>query len=88
MPRTTQPFVNVLRDTFGVAPEKAPLLGQAYLMMLLAWITGSRLVTNITKAVCLPTPDEVAEFKKSFQKKQAQKDADDVKRAEISQTTK
>lgn len=56
--------------------------------MLLAWITGSRLVTNITKAVCLPTPDEVAEFKKSFQTKQAQKDADDVKRAEISQTTK
>ena len=54
--------------------------------MLLAWITGARLVTNITKAVCIPTPDEVAEFKQRFQKKQAQKDADDVKRAETSQT--
>lgn len=55
-------------------------------MMLLAWITGARLVTNITKDVCIPTPDEVAEFKQHFQKKQAQKDTDDVKRAEISQS--
>lgn len=82
VPRAIAPFENVLRDTFGVPPEKAPMLGQGYVMMLLAWIMASRMVTSINKTVCIPTPDEVAEFKKHFQVKQATKDADEVKRNE------
>lgn len=87
VPRVTQPFENVLRDTFGVAPEKAPMLGQAYLMMLLAWVMIARLVGSISKSVCIPTPDEVAQFKARFQKKQAKKDADEAKKSETLPST-
>lgn len=85
LPSVIAPFVNVLRDTFGVSPEKAPILGQGYVMMLLAWIMASRMVTSIHKTVCVPTPDEVAEFKKHFQVKQVEKDADEAKRNETAQ---
>jgi hypothetical protein len=29
VPRVVQPFIHVLQDTFGVPPEKAPMMGQA-----------------------------------------------------------
>lgn len=80
VPRVREPFENVLRDVLGVAPEKAPMLAMGYVMMLLAWIMGARAVGNVQKAVCIPTPDEVAEFKAHFQKKAAAGDAKDAKR--------
>lgn len=75
------PFENVLRDSFGVAPEKAGYLGMGYIMMLLSWITGARLVGTIQKAVCVPTVDEVTEFKKHFQKKAAATEAQEEARS-------
>jgi hypothetical protein len=75
VPTVLAPFENVLRDTFGVSPEKAPILGLGYIMMLVAWITGARAVGEIQKAVCIPTVDEVAAFKAHFQSKAAKSDA-------------
>ena len=82
VPAVGRPFENVLRDTFGVAPDKAPVLGTAYLMMLVSWIMGARAVGNIRKSVCIPTPDEVAEFKARLQKKVAKEEAKEEKRNE------
>lgn len=75
------PFENVIRDTFGVPAEKAPMIGLGYIMMLAAWITGARLVGAIQKAVCVPTVDEVTEFKKHFQKKAAKTEEQEEARA-------
>jgi hypothetical protein len=80
VPSTVQPFINVLQDTFGVTPERAPMLGMGYLMMLVAWVSGSQTVGRITAKVCVPTVDEVAEFKRRIQNKQAQKDLKESKR--------
>jgi len=80
IPSVLHPFENVLRDTFGVSPEKAPMLGLGYIMMLISWVTGARAVGSIQKTVCIPTVDEVAAFKAHFQKKVAVKDADEEKR--------
>jgi hypothetical protein len=80
VPTILRPFENVLRDTFGVTPDKAPILGLGYIMMLVAWITGARAVGSIQKTVCIPTVDEVAAFKAHFQKKAAKGDADEEKR--------
>ena len=82
VPAVGRPFENVLRDTFGVAPDKASVLGTAYLMMLVSWIMGARAVGNIRKSVCIPTPDEVAEFKARLQKKVAKEEAKEEKRNE------
>jgi len=75
VPAVQLPFENVMRDTFGVSPEKAPLLGLSYIMMLVAWVTGSIAIGSIQKSVCIPTVDEVAAFKAHFQSKVAKKDA-------------
>lgn len=82
VPAVGRPFENVLRDTFGVAADKAPMLGTAYLMMLVSWIMGARAVGNIRKTVCIPTPDEVAEFKAHLQKKVAKEEKKEEKRNE------
>lgn len=82
VPAVGRPFENVLRDTLGVSPEQAPMLGTAYLMMLVSWIMGARAVGNIRKSVCIPTPDEVAEFKARLQKKVAKEEAKEEKRNE------
>jgi hypothetical protein len=81
VPAIVRPFENVLRDTFGVSPTMAPVLGMGYVMMLVAWITGAQAIGSIQKTVCIPTVDEVAAFKTYFQNKAASKDADESKRA-------
>lgn len=81
VPRVSQPFENVLRDTFRVPEDKAPMLGVAYIMMLIAWIMGARAVGSIRKSVCIPTPDEVAEFKAKLQKKVVEADKKEEKQA-------
>ena len=75
VPAAIAPFVNVVRDTFGVDPEKAPMIGLGYVMMLVAWVMGTRMVTRINKMVCIPTVDEVAEFRKNLQNRVAKQDA-------------
>jgi hypothetical protein len=80
VPAIVRPFENVLRDTFGVSPTMAPVLGLGYVMMLIAWITGAQAIGSIQKTVCIPTVDEVAAFKTYFQNKAAAKDADESKR--------
>lgn len=82
VPAVSRPFENVLRDTFRVPADKAPMLGVGYIMMLIAWIMGARMVGNIRKAVCIPTPDEVAEFKAHLQKKVAKEEKKEAKRNE------
>ena len=74
VPAVQRPFENVLRDTFGVT-EKADVLALGYLMMLVAWVSGARVVSSIQTTVCIPTVDEVAAFKTYFQNKSAKKDA-------------
>ena len=74
-PAVLSPFENVLRDTFGVSPEKTHALGLGYIMMLVAWVTGAQAVGSIRKTVCIPTVDEVAAFKAHFQSKTAKNDA-------------
>lgn len=75
VPAIRLPFENVMRDTFGVSPEKAPLLGLSYIMMLVSWVTGAIAIGSIQKSVCIPTVDEVAAFKAHFQSKVAKKDS-------------
>lgn len=82
VPFVSRPFENVLRDTFRVPEEKAPMLGVGYIMMLIAWIMGARMIGSIQKTVCIPTPDEVAEFKAHLQKKVAKEEAKEEKRNE------
>ena len=72
VPAIQRPFENVLRNTFGVS-EKADVLALGYLMMLVAWVSGSRVVGSIQTTVCIPTVDEVAAFKTYFQNKAAKK---------------
>ena len=86
VPAIVRPFENVLRDTFGVSPSMAPVLGLGYVMMLIAWITGAQAIGSIQKTVCIPTVDEVAAFKAYFQNKAVAKDADESKR-DITQKT-
>jgi hypothetical protein len=82
VPAVSRPFENVLRDYLYVPPEKAPMLGVGYIMMLIAWIMGARMIGSIQKAVCIPTPDEVAEFKARLQKKVAKEEQKEEKRNE------
>ena len=82
LPIVSRPFENVLRDYLYVPPEKAPMLGVGYIMMLIAWIMGARMIGSIQKAVCIPTPDEVAEFKARLQKKVAKEEQKEEKRNE------
>ena len=82
VPAAIAPFVNVVRDTFGVDPEKAPAIGLGYVMMLVAWVMGTRMVTRINKQVCIPTVDEVAEFRKNLQNRVAKQDVKEEKSKE------
>jgi len=75
VPAVQRPFENVMVTTFGVSPDKAPLLGLSYIMMLVSWVTGAIAIGSIQKSVCIPTVDEVAAFKAHFQSKVVKKDA-------------
>lgn len=79
VPAVQRPFENVIRNTFGVS-ENANVLALGYIMMLVAWVSGSRVVASIQTTVCIPTVDEVASFKTYFQNKAARGDSAEASR--------
>ena len=78
-----KPFVNTL-SSFGVPENIKEVIGVGYLLMLSVWIGTVWNIHNTTKAVCVPTVDEMSEFKKNLigklKKKQEEEEAEKKKK--------
>lgn len=81
-----KPFVNTL-SSFGVPENIKEVIGVGYLLMLSVWIGTVWNIHNTTKAVCVPTVDEMSAFKQNLvsklKKKQEEEEAEKKTKAEV-----
>lgn len=81
--RVRTPFVNTLSG-FGVPENIKEVIGVGYLVMLSVWIGTVWNIHNTTKAVCVPTVDEMSAFKSNLisklKKKQEEEEAEKKKK--------
>lgn len=72
-PLVRTPFTNTL-ISFGVPPDRAEVVGIAYLVMLASWVSTVWNIHASEKSVCVATADEMTKFKQDMlaqlQKKQ------------------
>lgn len=84
--RVRRPFVNTL-GSFGVPENIKEVVGVGYLLMLSVWIATVWNIHNTTKAVCVPSVDEMSAFKKNLidklKKKQEEEEAEKKKTIEV-----
>jgi hypothetical protein len=59
------PFSNTL-ESFGLPQNIASWVGVGYLLMLGSWITSVQVINATEKAVCQPSVNEMADFKKKL----------------------
>ena len=59
------PFSNTL-ESFGLPTNIAAWVGLGYLVMLASWITSVQVINATEKAVCQPSVNEMADFKKKL----------------------
>ena len=87
--RVRRPFVNTL-GSFGVPENIKEVVGVGYLLMLSVWIATVWNIHNTTKAVCVPSVDEMSQFKKNLidklKKKQLEEEAEKAKTTELEKT--
>ncbi len=81
--RVRSPFVNTL-SSFGVSENIKEVIGVGYLVMLSVWIGTVWNIHNTTKAVCVPSVDEMSAFKTNLinklKKKQEEEEAEKQKK--------
>ncbi len=81
--RVRSPFVNTL-SSFGVSENIKEVVGVGYLLMLSVWIGTVWNIHNTTKAVCVPSVDEMSAFKTNLinklKKKQEEEEAEKQKK--------
>lgn len=84
-----KPFVNTL-TSFGVPENIKEVIGVGYLLMLSVWIGTVWNIHNTTKAVCVPSVDEMSKFKTNLisklKKKQEEEEAEKAKTPEVEKT--
>jgi hypothetical protein len=59
------PFSNTLQS-YGMPVDSAAWVGVGYLVMLASWITSVQVINATEKAVCQPSVNEMADFKKKL----------------------